>query len=102
MIELSQNDREALQDLVSRGKMTAAEANIEMVRMVRAKVIVGSLPAEVRRALNAAVKAGTLGHMKKDGLKPEVYYHPNFEHIANGERNRIETESLRAIASVCV
>ena len=102
MFELKQNDREELQDLVQRGKMTPAEANMEMVRMARVRVVAGSLPSEVRRALNAAVNAGELGHKKREGRKPEVYFHPSFEHMATDERNRIAAESLNAIAGVCV
>ena len=102
MFELKQNDSEHLQDLVQRGKMTPAEANVEMVRMSRVKVVRGSFPSGVRHALNAAVKAGELGHMKREGHKPEVYFHPSFEHMATGERNRIATEAVKAIAGVCV
>ena len=54
------------------GEMTADQANVEKVRMARVMVVT-KLPADVRRALNNAVKTGTLCHKKKDRLKPEVY-----------------------------
>jgi hypothetical protein len=99
MNKLSQNDMEHLIDLVQRGEMTPDQANVEKVRMARF-VVVTKLSADVRSALNAAVKTGELGHKKKERHKPEIYYHPSFEHLANQERNRIERESLDAIARV--
>lgn len=99
MSTLTQNDMEWLQDMVQRGEMTAERANVEKVRMARV-LIVKSLPAQVRSALNAAVKTGELCHKKRDGRKPEVYYHPNFEHLANAERNLAEKQMFEALAGV--
>ncbi len=99
-MKLNQNDLEYLQDLMQKKSLTAAQANIEMVRMARVRIIVGSLPFSVRNALNSAVKNGELCHKKKDNLLPEVYYHPNFEHLANGERNKIAREAVTSISKV--
>ena len=96
----NQNDIENLIDLFQRGIITADQANVEKVRMKRVQVVT-KLPADVRKALNAAVKSGELSHKKRDGKKPEVYYHPSFEHLANAERSRVEMETLKAIASIC-
>lgn len=96
----NQNDVEWLIDQIQLGKMSADKANVEMVRMERVRVINNSLPSDVRKTLNMAVKAGELCHKRKDGRKPEVYYHPDFEHLANEERNRAEKEMLEALASV--
>lgn len=96
---LNQNDMEWLEDMVSRGEMTADEANVEKVRSQRF-MIVTKLPKSVRMVLNNAVKNGELGHKKKDGLLPEVYYHPNFEYLANAERNRIAKDSIDRISKV--
>ncbi|NJJ38569.1 hypothetical protein [Paenibacillus apii] len=100
MSRLEQNDIEWLRDMLSRGKITADQANVEKVRMARVQVV-NRLPADVRNALNDAVKEGKLCHKKKDGRKPEVYYHPNFEHLANEERNCAEKKILEALAAVC-
>lgn len=97
---MNQNLTEHFGDMVGTGKMTADEANVELVRAERVRVINGAVPAQVRRALNAAVKAGCLGHMGKQKLKPEVYYHPNFKYLANEQRDKIERESLQRIAMV--
>lgn len=99
-MRLNQNDLEHLKDMMNLGKITALQANVEMVRMARVRVVVNSIPSQIRKALNEAVKAGELCHKKKDGRKPEVYYHPNFEHLANEERNRAERETLEALARV--
>lgn len=101
MKNLNQNDLEYLQDLMARGNMTADQANVEMVKMARVRIINASVPASVRKALNAAVKMGELKHKAKSKLKPEAYYHPNFEHLANEERGKIERETIDALLSVC-
>lgn len=99
MSKLTQNQLERLQDMIQRGEITAERANVEKVLMARVEVVT-SLPAQVRSALNAAVKAGELCHKKRDGRKPEVYYHPNFEHLANKERDRVEKQILKGLAGV--
>ena len=99
-----QNDIEHLQDLMQRGELTADQANVQMVRNERFRMVVNSLPASLRKALNAAVRSGELGHMKKDGHKPECYFHPTFEYMAKAERLRREREviNLRGIATGCM
>lgn len=99
-MKLSQNDLEYLKDLMDRGQLTADQANVEMVRAARVRLVQSRVPADVRKSLNAAVKAGELCHKKKDGRKPEAYYHPNFEHLANAERHRVERETIEALAGV--
>ena len=95
-----QNDIEHLKDLIQKGELTADEANVQMVRYERFRMVVNSLPAAVRKALNAAVKRGELGHMKKDGHKPECYFHPTFEYLAVAERNRREREVIQLRCTV--
>jgi hypothetical protein len=97
---LAQNDLEWLKDMLQRGEITADQANVEKVRMMRVQVVTTRIPAQTRTALNAAVKSGELCHKKKEGRKPEVYYHPNFEHFANDERNQAERQMLEALAGV--
>ena len=99
-MRLSQNDMERLKDAMAKGLMTAEQANIEKVRMQRV-LLAGRIPADVRKALNAAVKRGELGHMKKDGNKPEAYYHPTFEYLAEGARAEHERSVVRALLAVC-
>ena len=96
---ISQNDLEYLSDMVERGEMSADEANVEKVLTQRV-LVVKSLPKSVRSALNAAVRNGKLRHKNKEGRKPEVYYHPNFEYLANAERKRVEREALSALLGV--
>ncbi|MGZ8220035.1 MAG: hypothetical protein ACXWT0_00155 [Methylobacter sp.] len=99
-MQLKQNDLEHLQDMMQRGEMTADQANVEKVRMMRVQLVTGRLPAQVRKSLNAAVKSGELCHAKKDGKKPEAYYHPTFEHIAKQERKAHELSILNALSGV--
>lgn len=99
-MKLNQNDLEYLKDQMSLGKMTSDQANVEMVLLARVRVINSAVPAQVRKSLNTAVKNGQLSHMKKDGRKPEVYYHPSFEHLANQERSQVEKEMLEALAGI--
>ena len=74
--------------------------NVQDVLVRAARVIRGRVPAQVRAELRAAAKAGVLGHLRKDGLKPEVFYHPDHKHGAI-EIQRRETEyAIGCIASV--
>ena len=91
--------RDVILDELERGIITASEANVKMVRGERVRVVT-KLPASVRKDLNDAVKAGKLCHMKKDGLKPEVYYHPNFEHLACQKRNDVAQNGISALRKI--
>lgn len=95
-----QNEIEMIQDRLQRGLINADEANVQMILVQRFRLIQGSMPASVRKSLNAAVTRGELGHMKREGKKPECYYHPTFDYLARAERSRVEQESIRAIAKV--
>ncbi|AZC52307.1 hypothetical protein C4K35_4738 [Pseudomonas chlororaphis subsp. piscium] len=99
-----QNDVEHLKDLMQRGELTTDQANVQMVRNERFRMVLNGLPASVRRALNAAVRNGELGHMKKEGHKPECYFHPTFEYLAKAERIKREREvlNLRGSATTCM
>lgn len=99
-MQLNQNDREYLMDSARNGDLTADQANVEMVKMQRVRLVTGRVPAQVRKALNAAVKCGELGHMKKDGHKPEAYYHPTFDYLAREERAKHERSVFDALAGV--
>jgi hypothetical protein len=100
MSRLKQNHLEHLADMVQRGEMTADQANVEKVKMARVQLVTTKIPANVRKALNAAVKRGELAHIKKDGHKPEVYFHPAFEYMVAGERNQHERDILKAVAGI--
>lgn len=97
----TQNDRERILDQLQRGLITADEANIQMVKTERFRVVT-KLSSSVRKALNNAVKSGELGHLKKDGLKPEVYFHPTFKYLAIEARNRSLNNSIQALKTVCM
>ena len=94
-----QNDRERLADHLQRGLITVDDANVKMIRDERFR-IVHKLPRDVRKALNAAVKRGELGHMKRDGLKPEVYYHPTFRYMAIEARDRTFRTAIDALEKI--
>ena len=74
--------------------------NVSQILVQASRVIRGKIPAQVRSELRAAVKAGVLGHLKKDGLKPEIFFHPAHKHGAL-HRQRLEAEySIGCIATV--
>ena len=100
-MELNQNERIRIIDALETGKISADEANVEMVRCQRVRLIVSPIPRDVRKALNNAVKAGILGHKAKSGNKPEAYFHPRFECLANAERNEHERTVKRALLGIC-
>ena len=96
---MNQNNLEQILDMVRLGQMTTEEANVEMVRSERIR-IVSKMPKEVRTYLNDAVKNGKLSHLKKDGHKPEIYFHPDFLYMANARRNEIAEKAIQALKSV--
>lgn len=97
-MKLSQNDFEHIKDLRQRGEITLDQAHVMMVLARRILLVTSGLPADVRKALNAAVKRGELGRVKKDGHKPETYYHLTFEYLVPGERNAHASSVLMAVA----
>ena len=99
-MQINQNDLDGLKDRMAKGELTADQANVEKVRLQRVLLATSCIVAPVRKALNAAVKRGELGHMKKDGYMPEAYFHPTFDYLARQERNNAAQATLRALAGV--
>ena len=71
--------------------------NVEIVLLVGVELVTASMPREVRKQMSAAVKAGKLGHLKKEGHKPEAYFHPNSRQEAIHQRNKHE-DAVRRIS----
>lgn len=80
-----------------REKGETTTPNVEVVRMMGVRLLTSSIPREVRAELQAAVKAGRLGRLKKDGLLPEAFFHPNAKGTAIARR---EAEARQAIESL--
>jgi hypothetical protein len=74
--------------------------NVEQILCQGSRVICGRIPAQVRKELNAAVKAGVLGRLPKDGLKPEIYFHPDHKNGAKERQAREAGYSIGCIAKV--
>lgn len=64
------------------------------------RVIRGRVPAEVRAQLRSAVKDGVLGHLPKNGLKPEIYFHPSRKNLALEVQARHAAADIQSIAKV--
>ena len=86
MSGIKQNDLERIQDKLQLGQITLDGANIEIIKCERFRLIRSKIPMNIRKSLNKAVKDGILGHIKKDGYKPECYYFPPFKHMADDAR----------------
>lgn len=71
--------------------------NVEQILVQASRVVRGTIPLRVRRELMSAVKAGVLGRLPKDGLKPEVFFHPDHR---NGAKERQQREA--AYAAQCI
>ena len=95
-----QNILEHVTDQMQQGNLSAAQANVLMVQMEGVRIVTGKMPADVRKALNSAVKAGELGHIKKEGLKPESYHHKNARARALEEREREMRNALFTLSKV--
>lgn len=74
--------------------------NVEQILAHGTRKIVGKVPAQVRKELREAVKAGVLCHMPKDGLKPEIFYHPDRRNSAIEIRKREAEYAVSCIAGV--
>jgi hypothetical protein len=51
--------------------------------------------------MSKAVKDGRLGRKPKSGMKPEVFYHPDFEYLANEARACHATKMAMAMQAAC-
>lgn len=71
--------------------------NAEAIRAQASRVIRGTIPRQVRAELMAAVKAGYLGRVAKDGLKPEIFFHPDHK---NGAIERQKREAAFAVECI--
>lgn len=87
---------EYARDMIERGECDAAEANVEIVKMMGVRLVEGAIPRGVRTALMQAVKAGRIGHIRQDGDRPEAFYHPNGKGNAIAARDRRARELLDA------
>lgn len=74
--------------------------NVEQILCQASRVIRGRVPQQVRQELNRAVKAGVLGHLKKSGLKPEIFYHPDHKNGAIERQKREAAYAIECISSV--
>ena len=74
--------------------------NVEQILVHATRVVRGRIPSQVRAELRAAVAAGVLGRLKKDGLKPEVFFHPDHKHGAIDLQKREAEHAIGNIASV--
>lgn len=84
------------------GYTDAFGPNVSQILSQGTRVVRGPIPAQVRAELRAAVKAGVLGRLKKDGLKPEIFFHPDHKNGAIERQNREAAYSIACIASVMV
>lgn len=74
--------------------------NVQNILIQATRVIRGKIPSQVRKELMIAVKAGALGHLKSDGLKPEIFFHPDHRHGAVERQKREAEYSIGCIANV--
>ena len=74
--------------------------NVAQILSHGTRKVIGKIPAQVRKELREAVKAGVLGHMPKDGLKPEIFFHPARRNSAKEIRQREAEYAIKCIAGV--
>lgn len=86
------------------GRYDDQTPNVRLIMDRGFRLIGGPIPAQVRKELRAAVKTGVLGHIKKDGLLPEVFFHNIHPHCytAVDARKREAALSVASIAKVMV
>jgi hypothetical protein len=74
--------------------------NVERILAQGTLVVAGRIPAQVRKQLREAVKARVLGRLPKDGLKPEIFFHPDHKNGAIERQKREAGYSIGCIAKV--
>ncbi|RWR09782.1 hypothetical protein [Paenirhodobacter populi] len=74
--------------------------NVEAIRVHAMRVINGKIPAQVRRELMDAVRKGHLGRLRKDGMKPEIFFHPDHKHGAIDRQRREARYAVECISKV--
>jgi hypothetical protein len=74
--------------------------NVTAILAQGVRFIQGTVPREVRRELMEAVKLKALGHLKKDGLKPETFFHPDKLHEARRRQAEEAEYAVKCIATV--
>jgi hypothetical protein len=74
--------------------------NAENIRAQATRVIRGSIPRQVRAELMEAVKAGYLGRLKKEGLKPEIFFDPDHKNGAIEQQKREAAYAVKCIAGL--
>lgn len=72
--------------------------NATLIRVRATRVIKGRVPAQVRAELREAVRVGLLGHLKKDGMKPEIFFHPDHKNGAIERQNREAAYAIECLA----
>jgi hypothetical protein len=76
--------------------------NVRLILSEGVRIVRGRVPAQVRKELSAAVKANALGHLRKDGLKPEVYFHPDHAEIARAKQGAEASQAIDRVGLVMV
>lgn len=74
--------------------------NVQNILLQATRVVTARIPAQVRKELMSAVKAAVLGHLKKDGIKPEIFFHPDHRHGAIERQKREAEYAAQCIAKV--
>lgn len=76
--------------------------NVQLIRDEGIRIIKGSIFRFVRNELMDAVKSGALGRLRKDGLKPEVFYHPDLEKKAIETQINWALNAIKCIEKIIV
>lgn len=76
--------------------------NVQNILCQATRVVRGRIPAEVRKELMTAVKAGALGRLRKDGLKPEIFFHPDHKHGAIERQQREVEYAIKCLSKVFI
>jgi len=94
-------DEAATKYVSPNGYSDAYGPNVANILAHGSRTITSRIPAQVRRELAEAVRDGVLGHMKKDGLKPEIFFHPRHRASAVEVREREVAYAIACVAKVC-
>jgi hypothetical protein len=78
----------------------SVDRNVDMILDQKFRMVRNRIPQQVRTALNQAVKANVLGYVKKDGMRPEMYFNPKYKDLAMKTREDEHRRGLDILSKV--
>ena len=74
--------------------------NVALIRGEGIRIIRATIPRDIRNELMRGVKTGALGWLRKDRLKPEIFYRPDQENEAMQQQINQALHAIKCLAKI--